>query len=243
MSGTLRYMTAYSAEPSIPWESSTTLPATRSTNSSPSPRLNTSSGATRESAQVRTTARGLCPLASSRRRAGPVSCLTTLSPTKRALPSLRRWRAASGVSGFSWLGSAACWRPDRCRRAADPRRGVGVRGVDLLSIGRLPEQGVGRILPHNAARSDPPTVVECKSRPFHVCVFGINAYTGLHKEANHGTLLDGFAYSNRPRVSCPPGIPSGPRRMLPGVGTLGAKLVAPATRNGVHRTVASWRWP
>src|SRR5262249_55925828 len=80
-------------------------------------------------------------------------------------------------------------------------------------------------------------------RPIHVFVFGIKAYTCLHKEGNHGTLLAGFAYSNRPRVSCPPGIPSGPRRMLPGVGTLGAKLVAPATRNGVHRTVASWRWP
>lgn len=76
---------------------SATLPATRTTNSSPSPVLKTCSGGTRLSAQQTTIANGLWPRASVRRTPSPSGCGSDWPLAKRWLPAFSACRASSGV--------------------------------------------------------------------------------------------------------------------------------------------------
>jgi len=76
-----------------------TFPATRTTNRSPMPWSNRTSGGTRESEQVSTVAKGCCPFwpVSDRRAASWRGC-TEAPATKRVLPSRSFVKASSGVS-------------------------------------------------------------------------------------------------------------------------------------------------
>ena len=78
-------------------ETLSTLPATRTTKSSPSPASNTASGGTRESLQPSTVAKGRCPWARSA-TVSHRSPVPRASPrTKRLLPASSRARASSAV--------------------------------------------------------------------------------------------------------------------------------------------------
>ncbi len=104
--GVFKRDTAYSMKPS--WWASITFQAMRMVKSSPRPQEKMTSGMTRESAQVMTTARGDCPAVRARRFSGEMSPTKAPLFTYAAFPSLSVCKTISDVYTAASLSLTTC---------------------------------------------------------------------------------------------------------------------------------------